>query len=453
MRGVPLLFLLATGGCAYYNGIYNARAAERAADRAARAGQESAAVAAYATVAAKAETVLVRHGKSRWRTEALYLAGRGLALSGQCDPAMVRLTEYLGLDAVPPRKRDRATIAMGRCLVHRAQHSEARDLLDPLASSPDPDVAASASLWAARAAMGLGLNETALEYLRTADAASAQWEVIRSSLRGMEYARAESLLVRRAARSDYRDEVIPFLAQLWRAGRDSSVQRLVDDYGRAKLPGRTKAALHIALAGLLIQSDRDSAARRTLLQARRFSTDTTLDRQAGAMLALLSLRDLEEVADVEAVVKRARSEAPGPLVTSLEGHLELLKFLLQTTDYTGASLFLAAEVARDSLRAPRLAHTLFTRLAATGANSPMAPKALLAAGALMPESTAVYRARVLDSFPDSEFAYVLRGDDPAHLRVYQRTDVLLSRAWKTAVDSLRKRRQATASGGAPPPPP
>ena len=371
-RAIPLLLILATGGCAYFNGIYNARSAERAADRAARRGQEAAAASAYALVAATAETVLVRHGRSRWRTEALYLAGRGLAFSGQCDPAMERLDEYLGLDAVPPRKRDRATVALGRCLVHRSKHAEARVLLDPLTTSTDRDVASAASLWAARASMGLGLNEDAAAYLATADASSAQWEVIRASLRSMEYARAESLLAGRARRSDYRDDVIPAITELWRAGRDSSVRNLVTQYGMGRLPSRTKASLHIALAQLMIESRRDSLARRTLTAARRFSTDTLLDRQAGALLALLSLRDVDEIAEAEAIVKRARSESPGPLVTALESHLELVRFLLGTTDYTGASQFLAAEIARDSLRAPRLAHRLFARLVGTMNSSPTA---------------------------------------------------------------------------------
>ena len=452
-RAIPLLLILATGGCAYFNGIYNARSAERAADRAARAGQEAAAASAYALVAATAETVLVRHGRSKWRTEALYLAGRGLAFSGQCDPAMERLNEYLGLNGVPPRKRDRATVAMGRCLVHRAKHAEARALLDPLTSSADRDVAAAASLWAARAAMGLGLNEHAVAYLATADASSAQWEVIRASLRSMEYARAESLLAGRAQRSDYRDELVPAITELWRAGRDSGVQRIVSQYGKGRIASRTKASLHITLAQLMMESRRDSLARRTLIAARRFSTDTLLDRQAGALLALLSLRDVEEVADAEAIVKRARSESPGSLVTALEAHLQLVDFLLKTTDYTGASQFLAAEVARDSLRAPRLAHTLFTRLVSTMNSSPMAPKALLAAAAVVPESTAVYRARVLEEYPESAFAYVLRGDDPSHLKAYERTDILLSRAWTAAVDSMRLRRQAGAGQSAASPPP
>ena len=454
-RAIPLLLLLATGGCAYFNGIYNARSAERAADRAARAGQEAAAAASYALVASTAETVLVRHGRSKWRNEALYLAGRGLAFSGQCDPAVQRLGEYLGLNGVPARKRQRATVAMGRCLVHQSKHAEALTLLDPLASAADRDVASAASLWAARASMGLGLNENAVAYLATADAASAQGEVIRASLRSAEYARAESLLAARASRSDYRDELVPVLIDLWGAGRQPAVQRIVEQYGRGRLPARTKAALHITLAELMIGSRQDSLARRALISARRFSTDTLLDRQAGAMLALLSLAEVEEIAGAAAIVKRAADESPGPLSATLTSRLELLEFLATTLDYTGASQFLAAEVARDSLRAPRLAHTLFKRLASSMSTSPMAPKALLAAGAVLPESSAVYRARVIEDFPESAFAYVLRGDDPSHVKAYERTDILLARAWTTAADSMRKRRQAAApqSAVAGPPPP
>lgn len=451
-RLLPLLILLATGGCAYFNGIYNARTAQRTADRAARAGQEAAAASAYALAAATAETVLVRHGKSRWRTEALYIAGRGLAFSGQCDPAMKRLNEYLGLDGVPPPKRERATVALGRCMVSEGKHADARALLHPLTSAEDRDVAAIASLWAARASLGLGLTDDAVAYLASADAASAQWEVIRASLASAEYSRAESLLARRAARSDYREELVRSLTVLWRAGREETVEEIAARYSQARIPGRAKAQLHLAVADLMIESGRDSLARETLHAARRFSTDTSLDRQAGALLALLSLRDLAELADVEAVIQRAASETPTALVATLQRRLEMVKFLLERTDYTGASLFLAGEVARDSLRAPRFAHTLFTRLADGMGDSPLAPKAWLAAAAVMPESTAVYRGRVLERHAESAFAYVLRGEDPDHLRLYERTDVLLTQAWRAAVDSLRRRRQASTTAPAPPPP-
>jgi hypothetical protein len=75
-RAIPIL-LFAVGGCAYYNGIYNAKADAKKADRQFERGESFAAQQAYALSAATAETVLVRHPKSGRRPEALYLSARG----------------------------------------------------------------------------------------------------------------------------------------------------------------------------------------------------------------------------------------------------------------------------------------------------------------------------------------------------------------------------------------
>ena len=55
-------------GCAYYNGVYNARRADRAAERAMLAGDDSAATRNFALAAAAAETVLARYPRSRYAT-------------------------------------------------------------------------------------------------------------------------------------------------------------------------------------------------------------------------------------------------------------------------------------------------------------------------------------------------------------------------------------------------
>ena len=80
-RAIPFL-VLAAGGCAYYNGVYNAKASAKTADRQFVRGESYAASQAYTLSATTAETVLVRHPRSRWRPEALYLAAFDIARSG-----------------------------------------------------------------------------------------------------------------------------------------------------------------------------------------------------------------------------------------------------------------------------------------------------------------------------------------------------------------------------------
>jgi hypothetical protein len=90
-RPAAVLGLLLVAGCAYLNGVYNARQAEKRGDRHARAGRVAQAIAAYESTATQAETLLVRHVGTDWVREARYLAGRGWALSGHCDRAIPHL--------------------------------------------------------------------------------------------------------------------------------------------------------------------------------------------------------------------------------------------------------------------------------------------------------------------------------------------------------------------------
>jgi hypothetical protein len=130
VRRAPLLLLLPwLAACAYLNGIYNARETERRADALSRAGQDSEAAALYAIVAQKAETVLTRYPKNRWRTDALYLASRGAALSGDCAGALRRLADLDSGRALTPGRRDRLVLGSGACLARAGRSSEALQLM------------------------------------------------------------------------------------------------------------------------------------------------------------------------------------------------------------------------------------------------------------------------------------------------------------------------------------
>jgi hypothetical protein len=128
----------------------------------------------------------------------------------------------------------------------------------------------------------------------------------------------------------------------------------------------------------------------------------------------------------------------------IEDNLLFVRMLDAKPDATGASLFLAAELARDSLRAPALAHTLFRKLEATQPSSLLAPKALLAAAALMPDSSEAYRTRIVTVHSRSPYALLVAGADVPFEAVYRQTDELLRNAWNLGIaqftDSIRKLR-------------
>ena len=458
----PLASLLVLGGCAYFNGVYNAKEAARHADKEARAGREGQAQGQYRVAAEKAETVLVRYPKSRWRADALYLAGRGHAFSGQCNLGVPRLSEFLSLQERDSEKRQLASLALGSCLVQQQKYSDARSVLEPLTDSREREVSLAAALWAARASMALGDNDAAQQYLSRVDAAAAQWELAASSLTRAEYARAESLLTIRATRGDYRDELLQHLDALWLAGRRESVERLVGVYAASRQRASVKARLHMYAAELEMSADRDSIARAHLLAARRISTDTLIDREAVARLTLLGFRNVATSDELVEVLARAQKEARGsPLMVRVHDNVQLMRRLESNTDRTSASLFLAAEVSRDSLRASRLAHEQFRAVERRTPESIVVPKALLAAALLSPDSAAAYTERVRARFPGLVLA--AQASDATDALLVQ-VDDLLRDTWTRVTTEhaaeLARQRAGTAgtpattagsAGGTPPP--
>jgi hypothetical protein len=458
-RAAPLVILVAAPGCVYFNGIYNAREAQRNAEKRARSGRESEASTWYATMAEKAETVLVRFPKSRWKTEALYLAGRGHALSNRCQAALPRLVEFLAIPQTGDEKRDRAGLALGTCLVRLERYSEALHDLDSLARTGDKDVASEASLWAARAAIALGDNERARRYLAGIEVGVAQWELAAASLQRGEHERAESLLVLRASRGDWREEVIARLHDLWAAGRHDAVERIVNRYEDSRAPAPAKVRLHLTAAQL--QADArdprlDSLARAHLRTAMRASTDTLVDREAAARLTALALRTVSAPADVDGVVQRSSRDARGhPLQLRLEDNALLVRILLGASDASGGSHFLAGEVARDSLDAPLVARELFRRTADVHPGTLVAPRALLAAAQLWPDSADAFHARIRRDYAESPYGVLLAGGDPGRVASYGQAEVQLRDSWAGAVraltDSIRALRPPPAQASSQPP--
>ncbi len=442
-RGAQLALLLACSGCAYFNGIYNARQAEKRGDKAARTGHGSEAQGYYGTAALKAETVLVRYGKGRWRSDALYLAGRGWALAGDCAKGVSRLESYLTLDAQPRDRRDRAALALGGCLTQQGHYSSARQVLVPLLGARDHRVASEAALWAARSAIALGETDTALAYLRRADASAAEWELAAAYLSQQRYAPAESLLARRARSGDDAGNPAELFGEFWRAGRSNSVERLMGLYDASRLSALSRARLHVLVGDLWVGEHADSLARGHYALAQRLARDSTIGRDAGARLTLTSLGALESLVDVENAIRANRERnSLTPAQQHLEDELLLVKMLEDRTDFTGAALFLAGEVARDSLRAYALAHTLFKRVASSYPRGIIAPKALLAAAAVRPESAETYQRRLIEVFPTSPYAALLTRGDSASLERYAQADNLLMQMWTVTTpcyaDSLRK---------------
>lgn len=447
-RAILLPALLA--GCAYYNGVYNARRAAARGDRAASEGRPAAAESAYAASAASAEGVLSRHPKSKWADEARFLAGRGAAMMGDCPRAIGHLREYLSVSPSEP-ERSQAVLALGRCLYRSGDHAGARTTLAPLLDSDRREIADEAARYVARAAFAMGDARAAEAVLSKAPMETAHWELLRFHVERHRLADAESLLVLRAAAGDMRSPGVSLIDALWRAGRHDGVFAIVDRYLDSPAPSRDRAQLALRIARHCLTARLHDQARRHLELANGVGADSAIRRAVAAHRAVLDARAASTVDELKDATRRGRYDgAGGPEWAGLQRSAAMIDHLARRFDPTGAPKFLAAELARDSVGAFALAHALFLEAAAS--NGVIAPKALMAAAVLVPDSATAYHRRVLQSFPDSPYAAIIRGVKAPESSTAGAEDVLLQGAWTAALQALPDslRNPASAHGGAAP---
>lgn len=443
---------LSGSGCVYYNGVYNAQSAAKAGDARLRRDDEDDARTHFQLSRERAESVLVRFPQSKWRTRALYLAGRGAALVGECDAGTPRLQEFLAASGTDPDDRDRARVALAACDVRLSRLVEARTRLDSLVTASNTETARQARLWAARAALAQGDLDAVPGYLGSMEAGVLPWELINASLSARDYVQVESLLVVRAGRGQFREDAVRAVRDLGAADRFEAADRIVRAYDAVRVREESRGLLHYTLGEQLMRASRDSLAAVHLSVARTFGArDTLLVRESSARLAFLGVRRITSVEQADSVLARLDSASwRTAYARRLGEQMLLLRMLEAKPDPTGATDYLAAEVARDSLRAPALAAGMFIRLAREQATSPLAPHAWYAAGLLLPDSAEGFQRRVLAEFAGSAVAARLRGEDPTTLPDYISTPELLKFNWTETVrqwtDSVRKLRTLPRAG-------
>lgn len=435
-RELGLILLLATSACAYYNGLYNARGLVRRAESAARDGKDSVAVAAWREAAAKADTVVARYPRSRWTDDALLLSGTSSALAGECAHGLERLGQWELHPRADAKQRMRASVARGACLVRRGEFARALDTLGPLAGARDETLSRIAAAWAARAALGAGRADSVVAFARRARSDPLDAELATAALSSNRRALAERILRQRATewRSLGATHVpLEMLARASRSSADSIVQRAQE--GRASRLERARLSV---LAGSWAERDGNALqARRHFERAVRMSADTALVTEVATRLGLLDVRTARTLDEARILLERARGKATATSdLARVDSALRLATRLANADDTTSASLFLSAEVARDAVGAVTLARALFLRAARQRPMSSLAPKALLAAAALSPDSARLWRAEVLATYADSPYAYALEGR-PVPSTALEPDERLLRLTWArvTAADS------------------
>ncbi|WP_411282261.1 hypothetical protein [Gemmatimonas sp.] len=437
---------LVGSGCVYYNGIYNAQAEARLADANLRRDDDGEATTRFQRSAAIAETVLVRHPNSKWRNRARYIAARSGAMAAQCERAMPRLQQLLAGTTLAAGERDRSRLALASCEVRSGRSADARPRLDSMFRSGDRELARQSRIWAARAALSMGDRDAVPAYLANLDAGVLQWELISASMSAREFTRVESLLVQRARVGDYREDVTRALRELLTDGRHDAAERIVAQYDAARVRDDSRARMHYTIGDMLARTGLDSIARRHLYAARTLSQrDTVTAHEANARLALLDLKRVASLRELDTLVARQDSAVwRTSYAREIADRVLLFRLLVGRGEPERASLYLAAEIARDSLRAPRLARTLFLRIARESPTSPLVPDAWYAAALLEPDSAAAWQRRVRLDFGNSAVAARLRGEDPTDRPDFLSTPDLLTLHWTGALriwtDSVRKLR-------------
>jgi hypothetical protein len=442
---------VALSGCVYFNGIYNAKEAASRGDARLRRGDEAGAATFFATSVASAESVLVRHPRSKYRPRALYLAGRGAALAGFCDAGIKHIEEFLTL---PVTDRDsaefhRARLARGVCHLRLGKLDIARVYLDSLVDVRDRETSQQARLWATRAALAARDGAAAERYLAGMNIGTMAWELLNASVAARDFVRVESLLVQRAAQADYRDDVIGAIRELLHAGQYQTVENVINRFDAARVRNNGRAAMHYLVGDYFLREGIDTLAQQRHLSAAQqlAGRDTATLREAAARLSLLRLRRYESMRELDSVfASQDSATSQAAYSRRVREQALFIRILSMKPDTSGAALFIAAEAARDSLRANAIARELFLRIPRDYPQSSLAANAWYAAASLLPDSAQSWKQRIALDHPTSHVAAWIRGEDPGALPDFEANQKLLRTAWIDAArawaDTLRKLRAA-----------
>lgn len=418
IRLLRLAGLVLLGGCVYYNGMYNTNRLAKSARKAEREGRPFEAQGYWGQVVTRADSLVLRHPRSKYADQATVLRGLALARLNQCQDAVEPLGR-LSLVQLSTDFTEEATLALGRCQLqlgdagladlafsqvlnssdsarrHEARFRHARALrmngqyeeaVALLRESPDPRAREDLLL----ALAGAGRTDEALAFADSVLAlhdSSFAWDSAVATV-GRKDAHAASALVSR-------------LTDDPRATPDLTARRLYDDGVRLAATDSAAGAARFEQAAK-VQGATESAerARVRLLRAGLSSARTLEDlgRNSDSLAALATRMTSAgiEAAALQLQVQQLRQLDDSARPGVAQGDLRL---------------FLGAESARDSLHAPLLAATLFRRLADEWPVSPYAPKALLAAQRLDPADPGGIHDRLDSLYHDSPYLALMRGED------------------------------------------
>jgi tetratricopeptide (TPR) repeat protein len=420
-RALPLLLLLLFG-CGFSNAMYNARRRLGEAERATAQGQQAAARTAYAEAMERAASEYRRHPDGGNAAEALYLVARARFGLGEFAAARAALLRALARDA-EPRIRAQAHAYLGAAELSLGNTSQAAVHLDSaIATLDDAELKGRAHLWRARVRGALGDAGAWDDLERAVDAGGtvsgeAGLYAAALAVETGDSARATLAFARLfddagSARPDSVAAIVRSAAGRWGA----APARALLEQPRSAWRAAARDSLAIVRAELVALEGDTADAIRSVLQAADRLGGSTADgaRLLAARWSLATLEDAAGLPDVRALLLPAVASAS---VQSLLTRLRVLDALLDDGQEGGRplALFAAAELARDELRAPRLARSLFLSYVARDPAATWASKAALAAALLGAEAPPLPRP------PTDVYLAALNGADAAGFAVAEET--------------------------------
>ncbi len=415
---VLLAGALLLGGCVYYNGMYNTNRLAKSARKAERDGRTFEATSLWGQVVTRAESLQVRHPRSKYASEASVLRGLALERLGQCQAAIAPLGS-LSMITRSDDLTEEAALALGRCQLEQGDPAQADLAFVRLIETSDSARRHEARFQRARALRMTGRYEEAVVLMRQAPDPRSRNDLLLAlagSGRSDEaFALADSLMATNDSTLAW-DSLVVALGRENPRTASALVGRLAKDPGlTAEIRARRlyEDALRLAAvdsaqswarleetARMADAGESGERARLQLLRARladaRTTDDLAVPRDSLAAMAGRTSGVAVEAGQLESTLATLQTLADSASPGAPEGDLRL---------------FLGAESARDTAGAPRLAAGLFRRLADEWPASPYAPKALLAADLLDPAAADSFRVRLDSLYADSPYLAVARGED------------------------------------------
>jgi len=426
IRPLPVIrFTLMTallGGCVYYNGMYNANRLAHSARKAEREGRTFEANNLWGQVATKAESVVVRHPRSKYAEEAAVLRGVALARLGLCDQALGPLSRVT-LAGKPSDLTEDALLATGRCQLALDNIPAGEAAFSQLLDSKDRERRREAHFQHAKLLRQSGRYQEALRALEGVKDPRADSERI-LALAGagrlpQALGLADSLIAQRDTTRPW-DSLMVWMGQQ----NPTAASQLLDRI--RPLPVRPEIqARRLLEDGIRLASTDTARARARLREVVSIGGHSDAAGRASLQLILLDLRRARRVEDLPPVVEALKGvseyfETVADESTRLGGTIggihSAATSVTWETPRGDLRLFLAAEAARDSLRAPGLAEGLFHRILEDYPNSSYAAKVVLAVQQL--DSTWADSARGLleGRYLNSPYLAVIRGGSSEEYR-------------------------------------